>query len=120
MWHLSRHATGLVHETVSGPVGRVVEQWLSRVCWAREIQLVKHILWNGPTSSSSKCLFSFNLAAGASAWGSEYYELSIHVMQAGKSNWGLEISMGPLLFRSQGFPVHHLPRGNTGSRRGFV
>jgi hypothetical protein len=46
-----------------------------------------------------------------SAWGSEYYELSIHVMQAGKSNWGLEISMGPLLFRSQGFPVHHLPRG---------
>lgn len=38
------------------------------------------------------------------------YDLSIHVMQAGRSNGDLSISMGPLLSSSQGFRLHHLPR----------
>lgn len=32
-----------------------------------------------------------SLAAIASAWGSICYDLSIHVMQAGKSNWALKL-----------------------------
>jgi hypothetical protein len=119
MWRPSRHATGVVHETVSGPVGRV-GMVIEGLLGTRSTIAEEEYCGTSQHQVVAKRLFFFYLAAGVSAWGSECYELSIHVMQAGKSNWVLEISMGPLLSRSQGFPFTTCREGNTGSRRGFV
>lgn len=48
------------------------------------------------------------------------YDLSIHVMQAGRSNGDLSISMGPLLLAAKGFASTTCREGITRSRRGFV
>jgi len=89
----------MVPVSMQRPAGRVVERQQLRVWWARKVsRLLKpqnqRVLWEWAKVVSKRvspfhCL-SF-LAAIASAWGSICYDLSIHVMQAGKSNWALKL-----------------------------
>jgi len=60
--------------------------------------------WAKVVSSRVSSLNLSFLAATASAWGSEYYDLSIHVMQAGKSTGALRSPWGHCCCAAKGFP----------------